>query len=180
MTKENKKKTLLWLIIALFAVVVVIIIWALLTRETAQAPETPEMSEDTKEVSLEVEENDMADWKTYENKEYGFSFKYPGEWENIVEKNIEKPKETKILKSIRYLSKANNLYYIQIQIVKIEDKNDNSVIDYPHQFITENEKYAFYYTSSGDCAGMPGCEDKKFLEINEEIENIVSTFLNKI
>ncbi len=177
MAKENKKKTIMWLAIMALLAAAIIIVWAIATRETAQAPEAPEENE---EVNIEKDEDDMSGWKTYENKEYGFSFKYPGEWEKIVEKNIDKPEGSKIYKSIRLLSKADSDYYIQFQIVKIEDKNNDSVIDYPHTFIAEDTKYAFYYTSSGDCLGMPGCEDKKFIKIQEEIEKIISTFSKEI
>lgn len=174
MAKENKKKTVMWLAAAALIAAAIIIIWVVITRETAQAPEENE------EVKIEKDEDDMSGWKTYENREYDFSFKYPGEWENIIEKNIDKPEGSKIYKSIRLLSKADSDYYIQFQIVKIEDKNDDSVKDYPHTFITEDKKYAFYYTISGDCLGMPECEDKKFKKIQGEIEKIISTFLKEI
>ncbi|MBI2415468.1 MAG: hypothetical protein HYV33_02260 [Candidatus Kerfeldbacteria bacterium] len=45
-----------------------------------------EVVDNTNEVAVDLEtkeEIDTSDWLTYTNEEYGFSFRYPGEWEII-------------------------------------------------------------------------------------------------
>lgn len=49
--------------------------------DTDQAPPVPVLPGETVDSGKETETDETADWKTYTNDEYGFSFKYPGDWE---------------------------------------------------------------------------------------------------
>jgi hypothetical protein len=175
--EENKKDQKVYFIV--FVVFILILLGVLgyfvfYVKDEVQAPEEEKevTKVEEKQEKTTAEEIDMSGWQTYENKEFGFSLKYPKEWGIISEKNIAIPEGSKIYKSLRLKSEKIN-QYIQIQIVEIKDKNDFSVIDYPQKYITENNKYIFYYSSSNDCIGMPECKIK---EINKDIQKTVDTF----
>lgn len=57
------------------------------TNKVAEVKETTENTNEATDVventitSETAEEVDTSDWLTFENEEYGFSFKYPGDWE---------------------------------------------------------------------------------------------------
>jgi len=43
-------------------------------------PQTPVSENQNTNTATTTEEIDTSDWKTYQSEEYGFEFKYPGEW----------------------------------------------------------------------------------------------------
>lgn len=116
---------------------------------------------------------------TYVNAKYSFSLTFLPAWGAITQSSESVTPGAKIVESIRLQSKSDSSRYIQIQVVKAEDKNHPTVVDYPQTYIAENSTHAFFYSSSGDCAGMPGCEDKKIFDIAAEVKEIMKTFTLK-
>ena len=51
-------------------------------KENQEIPETSKEESQTSKITYNPDGSiDTSDWKTYTNKEYGFSLKYPGEWD---------------------------------------------------------------------------------------------------
>ncbi len=179
--KKKKSKKIYFIVFIVLAIFLLLILYYFVAYKEAKAPaaeisneenqeeDNVKNTEDNNENSNEI---DTSNWFTYENEEYGFSLRYPKEWGKLNEENVKIFEGSKIYKSILLSSKGLN-QYIQIQIVKTEDENDPSIIDYPQKYITRNNKYLLYYSSSNDCVGMPDCEIK---ELNTDIERIIDTF----
>lgn len=85
MTNENKKtdkskhSIYYWLIILAVVVVIIGAIWYIGFREPVEVEEASE------EIVVQSDEVDTSDRLTYENEEYGFSFKYPGDWSFLTD-----------------------------------------------------------------------------------------------
>ena len=62
-----------------------------------------------------TEEIDTSNWKTYRNEEYGFEFKYPGEW--YLDVCEEKMYEPLVILSDSYISCNGNLPDADISVV---------------------------------------------------------------
>lgn len=169
---EKKKSYYIVFIVFIFILLGVIGYFVFYDKEEAKAPTNEDAVEDISEQSNKTKEVDTSGWLTYENEEYGFSLKYPKEWGELNVKKNKAPEGSKI-EELVFLKSSKLNKYVQIQVVKTEDKNDSSVIDYPQIYITENIKYLYYYTSSNDCVGKPDCEEK---EIDNNIEKIINTF----
>lgn len=102
MTKETKKADessyliYTWVILLVVVAIIISFIWYIGFREPV---ETEEISD---EVVTQSDEIDTSNWLTYENEEYGFSFKYPGEWylykedENVTFIDIDKDEIEKL------------------------------------------------------------------------------------
>lgn len=130
-------------------------------------PETKQEKSTTEQVSNQGK---------YENSTYGFSLVFPTNWGTVKEKVENGPLGTKIYKIVRLTAVNDSDRYIQIQIVKTEDKNYWAVIDYPHTYLTGNSTYSYYYSGGGDNAGKPGMEDQKYFDIQKEVKGISETF----
>ncbi|MDO8471814.1 MAG: PsbP-related protein [bacterium] len=50
------------------------------TTEPTAAPATTEATKTETKTTTAAKTDKMADWKTYSNTKYGFSFKYPSDW----------------------------------------------------------------------------------------------------
>ncbi|MFA5995061.1 MAG: hypothetical protein WCW27_02395 [Patescibacteria group bacterium] len=108
----------------------------------------------------------------YKNSTYGFSLVFPTNWGAVQEK-VESG--SKIYKTVRLTAENDSARYIQIQIVKNEDKTDSAVIDYPQTYLTENSTYSYYYSGSGDYAGYPDMAEQN-VNIQKEVNDIIQTF----
>lgn len=80
---------------------------------------------------------------TYENSTYGFSLVFPASW-GTVKENIGNGEK---ITSVKLSPENDPSRYISIQVVKIIDKNDPTVIDYPQKPLTENATYSYYYNT---------------------------------
>ncbi len=117
--------------------------------------------------------------ETYTNQAYGFSLTFPVSWGKISMQNVTDTGSSK-MRGIRLSSETDPTHrYIQINIARIEDKNSPEIIDAPQTFIKDSNLWSFYYTSGGDCAGMPGCEGQEFEDILTEASQIIQTFTLK-
>jgi hypothetical protein len=112
----------------------------------------------------------------YENSAYSFSLVFSTNWGTVKEKVENGPAGSKIYKTVRLSSENDAERYIQIQVVKTENKNDPSVIDYPQTYLTGNSTYSYYYSGGGDSAGAPGQEEQKYFDIQKEVKAISETF----
>ena len=110
------------------------------------------------------------------NNDYKFSLVFLESWGSISEEIREGMDNTKIFKEIVLKSENDNERYLIINIVKINDKDDPSISDYPQMYLTENDDFVFYYSGSADNAGMPGMEDQKYFDIQNETMEIIKTF----
>ena len=118
----------------------------------------------------------MSNKGEYKNSAYSFTLVFPANWGTVKEKVENGPSDSKIYKTVRLSAENDAERYIQIQIVKTEDKNDPSVIDYPQTYITGNFTYSFYYSGGGDYAGYPDMEDQKYFDIQKQVKEISETF----
>ncbi|MFA5413285.1 MAG: hypothetical protein WC348_01975 [Patescibacteria group bacterium] len=152
------------------------------------APEPEEPDYTAKVAALNLCEDTLTDVAlyfstpaaptTYTNSAYGFSLTFPASWGKIKAEQVADPGYSKI-RAFRLTSENDNGRYVQINIVRIEDKNDPYVVDYPQTFIKDSNLWAFYYTSGGDYAGRPGLEDQKYEDILNEARQIIQTFTLK-
>ncbi len=134
-------------------------------------------SETVEDVEIsEVVVSVLDENSKYENKEYQFSMVLPDSWGDVTEDISVGPALKKISRNIRLTSKSDRSRYIQIQVVRTVDKDDPAVVDHPHTYIAGNSVWSFYYSGGGDYAGMPGLEDQKYVDIQNEVNQIISTF----
>ena len=129
-----------------------------------------QMQKATSEMTMQKQEEGTR----YENSIYRFSLVFPASW-GAIQERVENAKSP-IYQTIRLTSEDDPERYIQIQVVKIENKNDPAIVDYPHIYLTENSTWSFYYLGGGDYAGLPGFEDEKFFDIKNEVKTISETF----
>lgn len=80
----------------------------------------------------------------YENSSYGFALVFPTSWGTVKEQVGSGDKIT----SVQLSAENDPARYIKILVVKIADKNDPAVIDYPMKPLTESESYSYYYTAN--------------------------------
>lgn len=111
----------------------------------------------------------------YSNFEYGFSLTFLDSWGNI---QVGGPGGVIWDQEDMITLKAENDgdRYVYISVVDIKNKNLPTITDAPITYIGENDIFAFYYAGAGSCAGRPGCEDQKYFDIREEVEEIIKTF----
>lgn len=134
MDKQKNNKKIWWIIVVVIVVLTLAIVLVFATRQTAVAPE------DGEEIN-QSDEIDNSNWKTYQNEEYGFSFKYPGEWEiyksdnkEIIFIDISKEEmenlENQFQESLQKLGATDSLpeYEYNKLILKI-NKNSSSDLD---------------------------------------------------
>lgn len=114
----------------------------------------------------------------YRNFTYRFSVILPKSWGGLMESKGDIPSGVKIHDSVRLAAKNDPAqHYIQIQVVKTEDKNDPFVSDYPQTLLTGNSAYTFYYSGSQDYAGAGGLEaSEDSIKIQAEISSIQKSF----
>ena len=127
-------------------------------------------------VVSEQEVSVLDENSKYDNSEYKFSMVLPESWGDVTEDISAGPAVKKISRNIRLTSKTDADRYIHIQVVKTADKDDPAVVDYPHTYIDGNSVWSFYYAGGGDYAGMPGLEDQKYFDRQNEVETIIATF----
>lgn len=111
---------------------------------------------------------------TYKDTTYGFSLVFPGSWGTL--ESGEEVTTSSLFKIVRITAQNDPARYIQINIVKMEDKNNSAVKDYPQTYLTSNATYSYYYSGGGDSAGKPGEEDQKYFDIGKEVKAISETF----
>jgi hypothetical protein len=113
--KLNWKKILTGVLIVAVLIGLGALVFLLLQRgstTTTQVTTSKTSSPSAKTPTPSTEEDETADWKTYENKEYGYSLKYPKDWYEST--------ETKVV------SEENNIVYHFYAVAK--DKNQTSEV----------------------------------------------------
>jgi len=112
----------------------------------------------------------------YQNWIYRYSLTFPNSWGDIKERVDNGPDGSKIYQTIRLTAQNDDDRYIQINIVRSEHRDDASVTDAPHTLLSGDNVWTFYYSGGGDFAGMPGLDDQKYFDIDEEVDDISETF----
>lgn len=138
---------------------------------TADGSPGGELGEQAKKL-LEAE---MKEGYVYTNANYGFSLTFPAAWGNI---KVSGPSGVipAFKDQITLTSGNDEDRYLYINVVNLKNKNDAMVVDAPMTHIKDNNYYAFYFDGSGGCAGKPGCEDQKWFDIWDEVQEIIKTF----
>lgn len=168
------------LIILIFVMAVVLVFGSFIYLFQKDATGELQKQISSLQTKLEELQKPAAEAETpknsYTNKDYGFSMVFFDNWGEVQSEEKEIEKGSAIYKVLRLTSKGDALRYIDISIVRMEDKNQASVADVESALAGENARYAFYWASSGDCAGEKGCEDKKYADIKKEAGDIVMSF----
>ncbi|MBT3864901.1 hypothetical protein HOF67_02640 [Candidatus Peregrinibacteria bacterium] len=130
------------------------------------------------EVEVETEQEALTEVNElkYENQTYGFAITFPNEWAEVEEEIKDWVLDIEQSKNIRITAENDIDRFIEIRVVKIDDKDNHMVADAPHTYIMSNSEYSFFYTGGGSYAGMPGMEDQKYFDIQNEVEDIIKTF----
>jgi len=140
-----------------------------------------DLNKNNEKKEIAVSKNKVVNPLTEKNNIYGdgnykFSLAFPENWKPVSEEIKEGMANTKIFKEIILKLENDNERYLLINIVKIEDKDDPSISDYPQMYVTENKDFAFYYSGSADNAGMPGMDNQKYFDIQKETIEIIKSF----
>ncbi|MCF6276379.1 MAG: hypothetical protein L3J07_00875 [Candidatus Magasanikbacteria bacterium] len=140
----------------------------------ANVPEVGKDIEDERGLHSQVIRD--IDGIKYSNNIYRFSFIVPNKWGNVKDVVSEGMTGTKFVESIRIIDVNNTEKFIDIYVVKTEDKNHATITDAPITYLAGDSTYSFYWSGSADGAGMPGLEDQKYMDILVELNKVKNTF----
>ena len=143
-------------------------------QPTEPTVEQPTVTEEPEETPTDVTE---AEAYIYENTQFNFSLTFPTNWGKVEEEKSTQPIAEDIPSTFYTLtSEKDPQRSVQISIFSVEDKSSHWILDLPATLIEETDDHVFYFSSSGDCYGIPGCEDIKFKTILDESKKISNSF----
>lgn len=162
------------LLVGVLVVVIGITLWIM--RSPKQAP-TQNTSTNT--PSMTDTPNPDAVAGNYTSNIYRFKLTFPGSWGTVT--TTAGPAgivgaEKVIPKKLVIISQKDSERSLEMYPVKLADKTNPLITDGPWQFMGESQEYAFYATSSGSCAGKPGCDAAKYTTIATEANTIIDSF----
>ena len=127
------------IVVSLFLVVAVGILvyqyWWALEEEVPFS----KLSETKETEDLSAEDLITADWKTYRNEEYGFEFKYPSDWGEVISKEGNRSEEGVLLCgagthiAVYGIHDSNFLYDIELVFSKSPIEGSFSILKYNPQ-----------------------------------------------
>ena len=134
---------------------------------------TPTVTPSTKEPTTTTTKDETADWKTYTNEKYGYSLKYPKDWE--YKENMHEGYEKGAIVGFRKPpTKDEGFYDI---VIRVADAGNTLTID---EWLARNAKPSIVTSPTHKTIGVDKLPGVEFIESNMDEHKAVYLAHNKL